>query len=101
MSREYSRNLLEEFCLHYSWRFVEKLPERAFLVKRISYLACDDTDTLILPRASRFTNDERRRTQQRIGIAAEAFMNIAGREQKGEEGIVPKAGFEPAHPCGR
>jgi len=41
--------------------------ESAFLVKRISYLACDDTDTLIPSRASRFTNDERRSTQQRIG----------------------------------
>jgi len=29
----------------------------AFLVKRISYLACDDADTLILSCASRFTND--------------------------------------------
>jgi len=36
-------------------------------VPREAYLACDDTDTLIPSRASRFTNDERRRTQQRIG----------------------------------
>jgi hypothetical protein len=47
-------------------------------VPREAYLACDDADTLIPYRASRFTNDERRRTQQRIGIAAEAFMNNAG-----------------------
>ena len=39
-----------------------EIAQNAFLVKRISYLACDDTDTLIPPCASHFTNDERRRT---------------------------------------
>jgi hypothetical protein len=57
-----------------------EIAQYAFLVKRpstgsgrpepvegrISYLACDDTDTLIPPCASHFTNDERRRTQRRI-----------------------------------
>jgi hypothetical protein len=32
-----------------------KSPESSFLVKRISYLACDDTDTFIPSCASRFT----------------------------------------------
>ena len=32
---------------------VANSPESAFLVKRISYLACDDTDTLFPSRASR------------------------------------------------
>jgi len=51
-----------------------------FLVKRISYLASDDEDTLFPSCASRFTNDERRRVCRSSGsaIAAEAFMNHAG-----------------------
>ena len=39
-----------------------EIAESAFLVKRISYLAFDDTDTLIPFRVSRFTNHERRST---------------------------------------
>ena len=39
---------------------VANSPESAFLGKRISYLACDDTDTLIL--ILRFTLHERRFT---------------------------------------
>ena len=48
-------------------------------MKRISYLTCDDIDTLIPPCASRFTNDERRRSRSdESAMAAEAFMDLAG-----------------------
>ena len=56
-----------------------EIAQNAFLVKHISYLACDDTDTLILPCALRFTNDERRRTRNSVpAFAGEAFMDNAG-----------------------
>jgi hypothetical protein len=76
MSREYFRNLLEEFCLHYSWRFVEKLPERAFLVKRISHATMQIHSFRSALHASRTTSDEERSSGSEI--AAEAFMNNAG-----------------------
>ena len=39
-----------------------EIAQNAFLLKRISYLACDDTNTLIPPCASRTTSDEERRS---------------------------------------
>ena len=54
-----------------------EIAQNAFLVKRISYLACDDTDTLIPPCASRTKSDEERRSSE-SAIAAEALMNNAG-----------------------
>jgi len=47
--------------------------EPAFLVKRILYLACNETDTLFPSCASRFT-----RKRSGSTIAAEALMNNAG-----------------------
>jgi hypothetical protein len=42
-----------------------EIAQNTLLVKRFSYLACDDIDTLIPPCASLFTNDEGRSTPQR------------------------------------
>jgi hypothetical protein len=50
--------------------------ENAFLVKRISYLACVNTDSLIPSRASRMTSDEE--CSSGSTIAAEVFMNNVG-----------------------
>jgi hypothetical protein len=54
-------------------RLAAKLPEPAFLVKRISYLASDDTDTLFPPCASRFTCKH-----SGSAFAAETLMDNAG-----------------------
>ena len=53
-----------------------EIAENAFLVKRISYLACVNTDSLIPSRASRFTSDDERGSGS--VIAAEVFMDNAG-----------------------
>ena len=54
------------------------MAENAFLVKRISYLACvnTNTDSLIPSRASRMTSDEE--CSSGSAIAADVFMNDAG-----------------------
>jgi hypothetical protein len=47
--------------------------ESVFLVKRISYLACDDIDTLFPSCASRYT-----RKSRESAIAAEALRDNTG-----------------------
>ncbi len=53
--------------------FVAKSPESPFPMKRISYHACDDTDTLFPSCVSRFT-----RKSSESAVTAEALMNNAG-----------------------
>ena len=52
-------------------RLAAKLPDPAFIVKRISYLASDDTDTL-LPSCALHVQE------QRVGVCTETLMDNAG-----------------------
>lgn len=36
-----------------------------------------------------------------LGVTNEGEKPVETVDSKGEEGLVPKPGFEPGHPCGR